>query len=219
VFLCGDHNQGMYCHLICALVQPTKIVKIDSLFASIVVTLIPTLQSSLHEICDDIQQGQLNDKITNLEVRKAMEKILKPKPELANMIKRECPKNNWACVISCIWPNTMFITSVLSGSMLQYVPILKYFAGDIPLISFCYFASECNIVGLNLQLDCAPNKVEYMILLETTYFEFIPFVDALNDDNFNNDNTGKTLQVVDLADVEFKKKYEIVVTNVFGTFF
>ncbi len=99
------------------------------------------------------------------------------------------------------------------------MPILKYFARDIPLISFYYFASECNIVGLNLQLDCAPNKVEYMILLETTYFEFIPFADALNDDNFNNDNTRKTLQVVDLADVEFKKKYEIMVTNVFGIFF
>jgi hypothetical protein len=27
------------------------------------------------------------------------------------------------------------------------------------------------------------------------------------------------LQVVDLADVEFKKKYEIMVTNVFGIFF
>lgn len=54
VFLCGDHNQGMYCHVICALVQATKIVKIDSLFASIVVALIRILQSLLHEICDDI---------------------------------------------------------------------------------------------------------------------------------------------------------------------
>jgi auxin responsive GH3 family protein len=97
-------------------------VKIDSLFTSTMVTLIPTFQSSLHEICDDIQQGQLNDKITNLEVRKAMEKILKPRLELVNMIERECPKNNWACVISCIWPNTMFITSVLSGSMLNMCP-------------------------------------------------------------------------------------------------
>lgn len=73
------------------------------------VTLIHILQSSLHEICDDLRQGQLNDKTTNLEVRKAMEKILKPNPKLTSMIKKECPKNNWACVISCIWPNTMFI--------------------------------------------------------------------------------------------------------------
>jgi hypothetical protein len=55
VFICGDHNQGMYCHLICALVQVIEIVKIDSLFASTVVTLICIFQSSLHEICDDIR--------------------------------------------------------------------------------------------------------------------------------------------------------------------
>jgi auxin responsive GH3 family protein len=158
----------------------------------------------------------LNDNITNLEVRNAMEKILKPNPELTSMIERECPKNNWACVISRIWPNTMFIASVLSGSMQQYVPIVRYFVGDISLISFCYFASECNIVGLNLQLDCAPNKVEYMILPEIAYFEFIPFIDALNDDNLNNDNTGEALQVVDLVDVEFE--IEIMVINVFSAF-
>lgn len=87
----------------------------------------------------------------------------------------------------------MFIVGVLRGSMQQYVPILKYFVRDIPLISFCYFVSECNIVGLNLQFDCAPNNVEYMILPETTYFEFIPFVEVSNDDNLNNDNTWEAL--------------------------
>jgi len=200
------HNQRMYCHLTCALVQATKIVKIDTFFASIVVKLIHILQSSLHEICDDLRQGRLNDKTTNLEVRKAMEKILKPNPKLASMIKRECPKNNWACVISRIWPNTMFIIGVLNGSMQQYVPILKYFARDIQLISFCYFVNECNIVDLNLELDYASNKVEYMIWLETPYFEFNPFVDASNNDNFNNDNTREAFQVVDLANVELEKK-------------
>lgn len=95
---------------------------------------------------------------------------------------------------------------VLNGSMQQYVPILKYFARDIRLISFCYFVSECNIVDLNLELDYASNKVEFMIWLDTPYFEFNPFVDASNNDNFNNDNTGETFQVVDLANVELKKK-------------
>jgi hypothetical protein len=88
----------------------------------------------------------------------------------------------------------------------QYVPILKYFARDIQLISFCYFVNECNIVDLNLELDYASNKVEYMIWLETPYFEFNPFVDASNNDNFNNDNTREAFQVVDLANVELEKK-------------
>ncbi len=83
----------------------------------------------------------------------------------------------------------MLIVGVLNGSMQQYVPILKYFAGDIPLISFCYFTNECNIVGLNLQFDYILDKVENMIWPKIAYFEFNPFVDASNNDNLNNNNT------------------------------
>ncbi|CAK9862846.1 unnamed protein product [Sphagnum jensenii] len=218
VVLCGDLNQSMYCHLVCALVQAPEIVKVHATFASTVVSAIRMLQSSLHDICEDIRQGRLNDRITDPGARKAVEKLLKPDPDLASMIERECPKNDWAGVISRIWPNTMYVAGVLSGSMKQYVPILKYFAGDVPLISFGYSASECSIVGLNVQLDCAPEMVVYMIWPETAYYEFIPVADALHDADLTNNKTGDILQLVDLADLELEKKYEIVVTNVSGLY-
>jgi hypothetical protein len=38
-----------------------------------VVSAIRMLQSSLHDICEDIRQGRLNDRITDPEARKAVE--------------------------------------------------------------------------------------------------------------------------------------------------
>jgi hypothetical protein len=221
VYLCDDFNQATYCHLVCSLTQAAEIVKFHSLFAASLVAAVQILQKCWVEMCEDIRSGTPNAKILNPELRRAMEKILKPDPQLAAMIERECSKNDWAGIIPRIWPNTVVITTILSGSMQHYVPILKHFAGNnIALVSLFYGSCECHLLGLNVRLNCPTDQVEYMIWPESAYFEFIPVAaDDSHADNIAPHSTGKkTPQLVDTADVELGKEYEIVITTVSGRF-
>lgn len=88
--------------------------------------------------------------------------------------------------------------------MLQYAPALKHFAGHLPLISPGYAASECGVIGLNINLMCAPEDVTYMLLPEKAYYEFIP-VEHHNDE-----------EVLEACDLEVGKEYEILITNIAG---
>ncbi|CAK9208572.1 unnamed protein product [Sphagnum troendelagicum] len=221
VYLCDDFNQATYCHLMCSLTQAAEIVKFHSLFAASLVAAVQILQKCWVEMCEDIRSGTPNAKILNPELRRAMEKILKPDPQLAAMIERECSKNDWAGIIPRIWPNTVVITTILSGSMQHYVPILKHFAGNnIALVSLFYGSCECHLLGLNVRLNCPTDQVEYMIWPESAYFEFIPVAaDDSHADNIAPHSTGKkTRQLVDTADVELGKEYEIVITTVCGLY-
>ncbi|KAK8483107.1 hypothetical protein V6N11_028891 [Hibiscus sabdariffa] len=63
-------------------------------------------------------------------------------------------------------------------------------------LSKCYF-------GLNLNLMCKPSEVEYTIMPNMEYFEFLPFEPSATD-------------LFDLSDVEIDKEYELIVTSYAG---
>ncbi|KAG7592714.1 GH3 family [Arabidopsis thaliana x Arabidopsis arenosa] len=206
VILCPDNKQNLYCHLLCGLVQRNEVTRMGSIFASVMVRAIKFLEDSWEELCSNIRSGQLSEWITDIGCRDSVSLVLGgPQPEVANTIENICNQKCWKGIITRLWPKAKYIETIVTGSMVQYVPTLNYYSNDmLPLISTIYASSETQF-GLNLNRMCKPEDVSYTFMPNVSYFEFIPV-----DGDKNN--------VVDLADVKLGCSYEAVVTNFSGLY-
>ncbi|CAN7034682.1 hypothetical protein IGI04_032129 [Brassica rapa subsp. trilocularis] len=206
VILCPDNKQSLYCHLICGLVQRNEVTRMGSIFASVMVRAIKSLEDSWEELCSNIRSGQLSEWITDPGCRDSVSMVLGgPHPEVANTVEKICNEKCWKGIFKRLWPRTKYIETIVTGSMAQYVPTLNYYCNDmLPLVSTIYASSETTF-GLNLNPLCKPEDVSYTIMPNVSYFEFIPL------DGDEND-------VVDLADLKLGCSYELVVTNFSGLY-
>lgn len=92
--------------------------------------------------------------------------------------------------------------------MAQYIPTLDYYSGGLPQCCIMYASSECSF-GLNLNPMSKPSEVSYTIMPNMAYFEFLPHDQA--EPPFYDESPSR---LVDLADVELGKEYELVITTV-----
>ncbi|KAG7655278.1 GH3 family [Arabidopsis suecica] len=206
VTLCPDNKQNLYCHLLCGLVQRNEVTRMGSIFASVMVRAIKFLEDSWEELCSNIRSGQLSEWITDIGCRDSVSLVLGgPHPEAADTIEQICNQKCWKGIITRLWPKAKYIETIVTGSMVQYVPTLNYYSNNmLPLISTIYASSETQF-GLNLNPMCKPEDVSYTFMPNVSYFEFIPVDGDKND-------------VVDLADVKLGCCYEAVVTNFSGLY-
>ncbi|XP_010556087.1 PREDICTED: 4-substituted benzoates-glutamate ligase GH3.12-like [Tarenaya hassleriana] len=205
VILCPDNKQSLYCHMLCGLVQRDEVVRVGSVFASVLVRAIKFLEDNWKELCSNIRLGHASEWITDPGCRNSVSSILKgPRPELADAIEEECNKGSWKCIVTRLWPKTKFIETVVSGSMEQYIPALEFYCNGLPLVSTTYGSSETTF-GINLDPLCKPRDISYTFMPNMSYFEFIP-VEGSDD------------EVVDLPDVKLGCCYEPVVTNFSGLY-
>ncbi|CAM0146127.1 unnamed protein product [Urochloa decumbens] len=205
--LCEDAFQSMYAQLLCGLCQRRRVVRVGAVFASGLLRAIHFLQRNWEQLAADIDSGTLTSRVTDSSVRDAVAGVLRPDPELAQFIRAEGSNNgDGAGIIARIWPNTKYLDTVVTGSMAQYVPTLNYYSGGLPIVSMMYASSECSI-GLNLRPMCDPSDVSYTIMPNMAYVEFLP-VDA--------EGTATASQLVELANVEVGREYELVVTTYAG---
>ncbi|VFQ94226.1 unnamed protein product [Cuscuta campestris] len=93
----------------------------------------------------------------------------------------------------------------ITSAMAQYIHTLDYYSGGLPKASVMYASLECYF-GLNLNTMCPPSEVSYTIMPNMGYFEFLPSPVL----------TGPGGDLVDLADVEMGKEYELVITTYAG---
>lgn len=91
--------------------------------------------------------------------------------------------------------------------MAQYIPTLEYYSGGLPMASVGYASSECYF-GLNLRPMCKPSEITYKIMPNMAYFEFMPYDPA----------AVAQPKLVELADVEVGKEYEMVITTYAGLY-
>lgn len=204
--LCPDSFQSMYTQMICGLYERFEVLRVGAVFASGLLRAIRFLQLNYTDLCHDISTGTLSPKINNPSLRTCMAKIMRADPELSEFIKSACEGENWEGIITKIWPNTKYLEVIVTGAMAQYIPTLDYYSGGLPKVCTMYASSEC-FFGLNLNPLCSPSEVSYTILPNMGYFEFIPL-----------DNSGGPTRVVNLADVEVGKEYELVVTTHSGLY-
>jgi len=199
---CLDSFQSMYTQMLCGLIMRHEVLRVGAIFASGLLRAIKFLQFNWAQLAHDISNGTLNPKITDPSIKECMSKILKPDTELANFITKECSGENWERIIPRIWPNTKYLEVIVTGAMAQYIPTLDYYSGNLPKSCTIYASSECYF-GLNLKPLTEPNEVSYTIMPNMGYFEFLPLDES-------------PPKLVDLADVEIGKFYEIIITTYSG---
>ncbi|CAF2049692.1 unnamed protein product [Brassica rapa] len=207
--LCPDSSQSMYTQMLCGLLMRHEVLRLGAVFASGLLRAIRFLQTNWHELVNDISTGTLSSRISDPGIRESMSKILtKPDQELADYIASVCcHDNNWEGVITKIWPNTKYLDVIVTGAMAQYIPMLEYYSGGLPMACTMYASSE-SYFGINLKPMCKPSEVSYTIMPNMAYFEFLPHEDA----------TERTTELVELADVEVGKEYELVITTYAGLY-
>ncbi|XP_027347556.1 probable indole-3-acetic acid-amido synthetase GH3.1 [Abrus precatorius] len=209
--LCPDSFQSMYTQMLCGLIMRHQVLRVGAVFASGLLRAIGFLQLNWQQLTHDISTGTLSPKITDSSITQRMAQILKPDPELANFIANECSGENWERIITRIWPNTKYLDVIVTGAMAQYIPTLDYYSGRLPLACTMYASSECYF-GLNLNPICDPSEVSYTIMPNMGYFEFLPH----DDSSVSTLSRDSPPRLVDLADVEVGKFYELVITAYTG---
>ncbi|KAL0334922.1 UNVERIFIED_CONTAM: putative indole-3-acetic acid-amido synthetase GH3.1 [Sesamum radiatum] len=208
--LCPDSFQSMYTQMLCGLYERKQVLRVGAVFASGLLRAIRFLQLNWQQLAEDIRTGSLNPKVTDPSIRECMTRIVRPDPELADFIAKECSKDNWERIITRIWPNTKYLDVIVTGAMAQYIPTLDYYSGGLPKACTMYASSECYF-GLNLNPMCKPSEVSYTIMPNMAYFEFLP-----HEPNSTGSTRDSPPRLVDLADVEIGKEYELVITTYAG---
>ena len=219
--LCPDSKQSMYCQLLCGLIQCDEVLRVGAVFASAFLRAIKFLENYWMELCSNMRTGELSPWITDQAARTAVLEILKtPNPELAERIEGECWKEPWEGIVKRLWPRTKYVDVIVTGSMAQYIPLLDFYSGGLPLVSTMYASSECYF-GINLKPLSLPSEVSYTLLPNMAYFEFIPVEreDEEVEGECNGGDMERPVAVVDLADVEVGEYYELVVTTFTGKLF
>ncbi|KAG4149718.1 hypothetical protein ERO13_D05G351400v2 [Gossypium hirsutum] len=229
--LCLDHKQSMYCQLLTGLLQRDHVVSISSIFGSVLARSIKFLEDHWNELCSNIRTGCLSDWITDPGCRNAVSSILtRPNPELADTIEQICGNESWEGIIKKLWPKAKYINSVITGTMSQYISLLDFYGGGIPLVSPSYGSSESTF-GINLNPLSNPYDVSYTFLPNMAYFEFLP-VDKDGEEKARESNldgvssqwssemtnANGNVEPVDSANVKLGQYYEVVVTTFAGLY-
>ncbi|CAN6453258.1 unnamed protein product [Victoria cruziana] len=219
--LCPDSFQSMYSQLLCGLVQHEEVLRVGAVFASGFIRAIKFLEQNWPQLVDDIRTGKLDDRVTDPSVRAAVAQLLKPDPDLADFVERECRKNSWQAIIPRLWPNTKYIDVIVTGTMSQYIPTLDFYGNGLPLVCTMYASSECYF-GLNLNPLCDPKDVSYTLIPTMAYFEFLPVhrSNGVSDSHAISKALTEREQkeLLELVDVKLGHEYELVVTTYAGLY-
>ncbi|KAL5859574.1 hypothetical protein ACOSQ4_000870 [Xanthoceras sorbifolium] len=208
-----DFHQSLYCHLLCGLIFWEEIQFVFSTFAHSLVHAFRTFEQVWEELCTDIREGVLSSRVTVPSIRAAMSKILKPDPELADLIHKKCSGlSNWYGLIPELFPNVKYIYGIMTGSMEPYLKKLRHYAREVPLMSADYGSSE-GWIGANVNPKLPPELATFAVLPNIGYFEFIPLRENIEDQVL-----GMEPKPVGLTEVKVGEEYEIVVTNVAGLY-
>ncbi|KAI5423851.1 Jasmonoyl--L-amino acid synthetase jar4, variant 3 [Lathyrus oleraceus] len=210
----GDFFQSLYCHLLCGLIFREEVQLVSSTFAHSIVHAFRAFEQVWEELCNDIREGVLTSRVTVPSIRTAMSKLLKPNPELANVIHKKCSGlSNWYGLIPELFPNAKYIYGIMTGSMEPYLEKLRHYAGVVPLLTADYGASE-GWIAANVNPKLPPELATYAVLPQIAYFEFIPLSQLENEDTFSCVDP----HPVGLTEVKIGEEYEIVMTTFSGLY-
>ncbi|CAL5382171.1 unnamed protein product [Camellia sinensis] len=216
-----DFHQSLYCHLLSGLIYWDEVQVVSSTFAHSIVHSFRTFEQVWEELCTDIREGVLSSRITVPSVRTAMSKLLKPNPELADMIYKKClGLSNWYGLIPELFPKAKYVYGIMTGSMEPYLKKLRHYAGELPLLSADYGSSE-GWIGANVNPKLPPEQVTFAVLPNIGYFEFIPLrenVEVQKPDEIESSLLSMEAKPLGLTEVKIGEEYEIIFTNFAGLY-
>ncbi|GMH22553.1 hypothetical protein Nepgr_024396 [Nepenthes gracilis] len=207
-----DFHQSLYCHLLCGLMCCEEVQFVSSTFAHCIVHAFETFEHVWEELCTDIRDGVLSERITAPSIRASISKLLKPKPELADIINKKCSGlSNWYGLIPELFPNAKYIYGIMTGSMEPYLKRLRHYAGWLPLVCADYGSSE-GWIAANVNPKLPPESATFAVLPDIGYFEFIP----LKETGLYNGLLEP--EPIDLSEVKVGEEYEVIITNFAGLY-
>ncbi|THG00407.1 jasmonoyl--L-amino acid synthetase JAR4-like [Camellia sinensis] len=216
-----DFHQSLYCHLLSGLIYWDEVQVVSSTFAHSIVHSFRTFEQVWEELCTDIREGVLSSRITVPSIRTAMSKLLKPNPELADMIYKKClGLSNWYGLIPELFPKAKYVYGIMTGSMEPYLKKLRHYAGELPLLSADYGSSE-GWIGANVNPKLPPEQVTFAVLPNIGYFEFIPLrenVEVQKPDEIESSLLSMEAKPLGLTEVKIGEEYEIIFTNFAGLY-
>ncbi|KAL0332313.1 UNVERIFIED_CONTAM: putative indole-3-acetic acid-amido synthetase GH3.1 [Sesamum calycinum] len=159
--LCSDSFQSMYTQMLCGLLMREEVLRVGAVFASGLLRAIRFLQLNWRQLAHDISNGSLNPKITDPSIQERMAKTLKPNPDLAEFITKECEGENWEENNPRIWPNTKYLDVIVTGAMAQYIPLLDFYSGGLPqACTMGTSSSSPNPAPVQLSREAPPQLVD-----------------------------------------------------------
>ncbi|KAG2558016.1 probable indole-3-acetic acid-amido synthetase GH3.13 [Panicum virgatum] len=210
--LCPDSAQSMYAQLLCGLARRGEVLRVGAVFASAFLRAIKFLEGHWRALCEDLRAGRVDAaRVADLACQEAVAAVVaRPDPALADAVAAECAAApSWRGIVRRLWLRTKYIDVIVTGSMAQYIPLLEFYGGGLPLVSTMYASSECYF-GINLRPLDRPEDVAYTLLPNMCYYEFVK---VEKDGEEVRDG-----EVVDLVDVEIGAHYELVVTTFTGLY-
>lgn len=161
------------------------------------------LEENWQMLCDDIEKGIINEKIEcPHEMRKRLEKKLKPNPKRANELREEFKKGFDEPIVPRIWHNISWMYGMGTGAIAIYQKKLQRYMGEnIPIHYLGYVASEA-MMAVPTELD----SYEYVMLPQNGFYEFRP----VDSDNYD--------RLLTIGELEVGKEYEIILTNTAGLY-
>lgn len=170
-------------------------------FAQSVSSVVEYVIEHRQMLVEDIRRGTISDAVeVRPEIRRELERRLKPDPERADELQREFDRGINETLLSRLWPNLTVISCI--GTSISFEGFSKYIQSYSKGIAFDY-----SIYGASEGLFAAAYRCDnpgQLMLPDSCYYEF---VDAENPDY------GHTLAINEL---ETGKEYEIIVTNQSG---
>lgn len=217
----SDSRQSIYCHLLCGLLYSNEVQFMSSTFSYSIVEAFRTFEQVWEQLCHDIREGKLSEQITVPSMRASVSELLKPDPDLADVIYEKCKNiGNWYGVIPQIWPNAKYIISIMTGAMEPYLRKLRHYAGNLPLLNSEYGATE-SWVASNIDPTSSPENTIYTVVPNIAYFEFIPLHMHIEDTKLDQSVAAANFiesDTVGMTEVKVGQQYEVVLTTFAGLY-
>ena len=174
------------------------LVFMDSVFMTGLVDLMDYIKANYEMLCRDIYHGRINKNVDVPEdVRKALEKELKPDKQRAAELLREFREGFDTPVIPRIWPKMSWIGGIGTGGFAPYARRMRSYSGkSIPFNNLCYAASESLIAAARHIGD-----ESFVLIPDGGFYEFIPV-------RAKDDSRTYTIEKLEVGEY-----YEIVITN------
>jgi GH3 auxin-responsive promoter. len=167
VFHIKDYESRYYCILRIAMGQ--NITTIATLNPSTIILLCQKIEKYRDILIDDIEKGTLYQGINvPADVRKSIERSLKPLPERAREL-REILKEKKALLPEYFWPDLELIECWKGGTVKIYLKELPQYFGDTPVRDFGCLSTEARA-----SIPMGDSGEGGVLAINTNFYEFIP---------------------------------------------
>ena len=167
VFRIKDYESRYYCILRIAMGQ--NITTIATLNPSTIILLCQKIKKYKDILIEDIEKGTLYQGINvPVEIRRSVEKSLKPLPERARELK-DMLKENGVLLPEYFWPNLKLIECWKGGTVKIYLKELPQYFGDTPVRDFGCLSTEARA-----SIPMGDRGEGGVLAINTNFYEFIP---------------------------------------------